>query len=206
MTQEIVNTVFQLGVVLAVCFVLWLIFARKKSGFARYVGLIAPTRRAMTAALALSLVLAPLTVAYYYFSPLKELASGPNTVAGKMVAMGLSAETAATIALVAFVKTALAEEIFFRGLIAKRLIGLAGFWPGNVIHAALFASMHMLVFVIPGGPAFSWGLAGPILATISVTALAMVWINERLAGGSIAPSWLMHGLGNAVAYPVLAFG
>jgi hypothetical protein len=33
----------------------------------------------------------------------------------------------------------------------------------------------------------------------------MAWLNERLGNGSIAPSWLMHGLGNAVAYPALAF-
>lgn len=205
MTQELINTVFQLGAVLIVCFVVWLIFGRKRGNFAGYVGLVAPTRRAMAVALALSLVLAPLTVAYYYFSPLRDLASGPNTVAGKIAAMGLSAETVATIAIVAFVKTALAEEIFFRGLIAKRLIGLAGFWPGNVIHAALFAAVHMLLFVVPGGPPFSWALAGPMLGTISVTALVMVWVNERLAGGSIGPSWLIHGAGNAVAYPVLAF-
>ncbi|MEE2690883.1 MAG: CPBP family intramembrane glutamic endopeptidase [Pseudomonadota bacterium] len=205
MIQEAVNAAVQLGAVLVISLVVWLMFGRKRAGFARYVGLVAPTRRGMLTALVISLAFAPLTVAYYYFSPLKEIAAGPHTVAGEIAAMGLSPETAATVAIVAFVKTALAEEILFRGLIAKRLMNLAGFWAGNVVQALLFASIHLLLFAVPGGPVFSWGLAGPMLAIISVTAMVQLWVNERMANGSIAPGWLMHGVGNAVAYPALAF-
>ncbi|MEQ8934224.1 MAG: CPBP family intramembrane glutamic endopeptidase, partial [Amphiplicatus sp.] len=203
--QTLIDTAAQLGVVLVLCFMLWAIFGRKAGSFARYVGLVAPTRRAMGWALALALVVGPLTVAYYYFSPLRDLASGPNTVAGEIRAMGFSLETVAVIAILGFVKTALAEEIFFRGLIAKRLINLAGFWPGNIMQATLFAAVHLLLFAVPGGPAFSWALAGPMLAILLVTSLVKVWLNERIGNGSIAPGWLIHGALNAVAYPVLAF-
>jgi membrane protease YdiL (CAAX protease family) len=204
-TQELVNTAVQLAVVLAVALVVYLFFGRKSGSFPRYVGLIAPKPKAMGWAFAVALVLTPATLALYLFSPLREVATGPNTVVGLIRAMGPSADTAVTIVIVAFFKTALAEEILFRGLIAKRLMSVAGFWFGNVLQATLFASVHLLVFVVPGGPAFSLALAVPVLALVLASAMVMAWLNERLGGGSIGPSWLLHGIGNATAYPVLAF-
>jgi membrane protease YdiL (CAAX protease family) len=206
MSQALINTIMQIGVVLIVAFVVWLIFGRKTASFPRYIGLTLPPARAMSAALAFALVFSALSMGLlFYFPLLKEMAAGPNTVAGAIREMGATPETYVVIAITAFLKTALAEEILFRGLIAKRLIAILGFWPGNAIHAAAFAAMHLLVFVAPGGPAFSWTLAGPMLALIFVTSTVMVWLNEKRAGGSIGPSWLIHAVGNAVAYPVLAF-
>lgn len=44
-------------------------------------------------------------------------------------------------------KTGIAEEIFFRGFIARKLIGKLGFPKGNLIQAVIFALPH---FVISG--------------------------------------------------------
>ncbi|MEM9235012.1 MAG: CPBP family intramembrane glutamic endopeptidase, partial [Pseudomonadota bacterium] len=102
-------------------------------------------------------------------------------------------------------KTALSEEIFFRGLIAKRLINGFGFWTGNTLHALLFGGIHMLIFVVPGGPEFTPLLGATILFLPGLAGWLMAYANERLGNGSIGPGWLIHALGNAISYPILAF-
>ena len=51
MIQELISTIVQLGIVFAIAFGGYLVFGHK-SGFARFIGLIAPTRWAMLWALA----------------------------------------------------------------------------------------------------------------------------------------------------------
>jgi membrane protease YdiL (CAAX protease family) len=203
--QELINTAVQLAIVLLVALVVWAIFGRKKSSFPAYVGLTAPTSKAMLWALCATLVLTPLSISAFYFTSLRELASGANTVAGDIRALGLSVETWATILVVAFLKTALSEEIFFRGLIAKRLINALGFGVGNSIHAAIFGAVHLLIFVVPGGPAWDWIAAGAFFGVSALGGWVSAWLNEKVGNGSILPSWLLHGVSNAAAYPILAF-
>ena len=205
MLQEAINTAVQLAVVLIIAGIVWLIWGRKAGGFARFIGLIAPTPRAMLWALVATLVLIPATIGLFLTPALHDVATGPNTVIGAFRARGLSAETAGLIVLVAFVKTALTEEILFRGVIAKRLIAWLGFQAGNLIQAMLFGSVHMLVFAGPHGAPFEAGLAATFFAVTASGGWVMGFLNERFGNGSIAPSWLLHGLANAVAYPALAF-
>jgi uncharacterized protein len=205
MLQEAINATLQVAVVLIVALVLWAIFARKKESFPRYIGLIAPTRKAVLWTLGAALILIPASLSLFMLPQLREMAAGSNTVAGQIREQGLSADVAGQIVLIALFKTALSEEIFFRGLIAKRLIRWLGFAAGNAIHAVLFGAIHLLIFAIPGGPAFDPVLA---LAMGGVPALGgwiMAWLNERVGNGSIAPSWFLHAATNALAYPVLAF-
>jgi membrane protease YdiL (CAAX protease family) len=208
MLQETVNTAFQLAVVLAICAVAWLAARfvwRDRQGLRAFVGLVAAPPRAMLFALGATFLFGAASLALFKFTSLNALATAPNTVAGQVREMGLSAETAAVIAIVAFLKTALSEEIFFRGLIAKRLIAWLGFGVGNTLHAVLFGAIHLLIFVVPGGPAWDPFAAAAFFAVTGAGGWVMAWLNERVGGGSIAPSWLMHGLANAAAYPVLAF-
>lgn len=203
--QELINAAFQLAVVLIISLAVWALFGRKKASFARYVGLIAPTPRAMLWAFGATLVLTPASIALFQFTSLREMAAGANTVAGAVRAQGLNAETIGVILIVAFVKTALSEELFFRGLIAKRLINGLGFGVGNSIHAALFGAVHLLIFAVPGGPQWDWATAGSFFGVSAFGGWVSAWLNERAGNGSIAPSWLMHALTNAAAYPILAF-
>jgi membrane protease YdiL (CAAX protease family) len=210
--DEIVSAVLQVGVALILALVAWLITIgvlrlrrRDAPSFTRYVGLIAPRPRAMLWALVATIVFGAATIALFKFTALADLATASNTVGGRIRAMGVSAETAGVIAITAFVKTALSEEIVFRGLLAKRLIAWAGFGIGNTIHAALFGAVHLLIFIIPGGPAWDPAAAAAFFLVTGCAGWVMAWLNERIGEGSIAPSWLMHGLANAVAYPALAF-
>lgn len=203
--QEIVNALVQLTVVLIIALIFWAIFGRKKAGYFSYIGLIAPTWRSMRTALLLFIVVGGASAAIYAIPELREGASAKNTIAGALREQGFSLEIVAVILVMAGIKTALSEEIFFRGLFAKRLINWLGFWAGNTLHALIFGAIHLLIFVVPGGPEFSLKLGAAFFLLPAAAGWVMAYANEKAGNGSIAPSWLMHALGNAIAYPILAF-
>lgn len=205
MLQQALNAVLQVGIVLIVALVLWAIFARKKESFPRYIGLIAPTSSAMLWTLGAAFLLIPASLAVFMLPAMRDMAAGGNTVAGQLREQGLNADVIGQSVIIALFKTALSEEIFFRGLIAKRLIHWLGFAVGNTIHAALFGAIHLLIFVVPGGPKFDPVLALAMGGLPAVGGWIMAWLNERVGNGSIAPSWFLHAATNALAYPILAF-
>lgn len=205
MLQEALNATLQVGVVLIVALVLWAIFARKKESFPRYIGLIAPTTKAMLWTLGVACLLIPATLGVFMLPTMRDMAAGESTVAGLIRAQGFSADVIGEIIIIALFKTALSEEIFFRGLLAKRLINWLGFGVGNTIHALLFGGVHLLIFAIPGGPKFDPILAFAIAGLPAIAGWVMAWLNERVGNGSIAPSWFLHAAANALSYPVLAF-
>jgi len=205
MAQEALNATLQVGVVLIVALVLWAIFARKRESFPRYIGLIAPTTKAMLWTLGVAVILIPASLAVFMLPTVRDMAAGSNTVAGMIREQGFSADVIGQIVIIALFKTALSEEIFFRGLLAKRLIRWLGFGVGNTIQAILFGAIHLLIFVIPGGPKFDPILALGIGGLPALGGWIMAWLNERIGNGSIAPSWFLHAATNVLAYPVLAF-
>lgn len=205
MLQEALNATLQVGVVLIVALVLWAIFARKKESFPRYIGLFAPTTKAMLWTLGVACLLIPATLAIFMLPNVRDMAAGEGTVAGAIRAQGFTADVIGQIIIIALFKTALSEEIFFRGLLAKRLINWLGFGVGNTIHALLFGGVHLLIFAIPGGPKFDPVLGFAIAGLPAIGGWVMAWLNERTGNGSIAPSWFLHATANALSYPVLAF-
>ena len=92
----------------------------------------------------------------------------------------------------AFVKTALSEEILFRGFILKRLSNKLGFKIGNIIQSVLFGLLHGVMFVSV--------VETMKLLLIVVFTGAIAWcigyINESKANGSIIPGWIIHGIAN----------
>ncbi len=203
--EESVSAAVQLFVVLFIAFAAWAIFGRKAAGFRRWIGLTAPTSRSMLVALAIFIMWLVVKGALFLWPEWTAGAAADNTVAGMLRAQGFSTETVAVIVVIAFVKTSLTEEIFFRGLIAKRLIAGFGFGIGNLVQALLFGAVHLLIFTIPGGPAFTYPLAAAFLFIPAIGGWLMAYANEKTGNGSIAPGWIIHGMGNAVSYPILAF-
>jgi membrane protease YdiL (CAAX protease family) len=203
--SALINALIQLAVVLVIAWLAWLIFARKRSGYRQWVGLTSPTARSMIWALAILGVWSALTTGLYFLPAFTELAAGEGTVAGTIRATGFSVEALILIAILALLKTGLSEEILFRGLIAKRFINALGFGIGNALQAAIFGAVHLAIFLIPGGPEFTWTLGALVFLVPGLAGWLMGYANERLGNGSIAPGWLIHGFGNAISYPVLAF-
>lgn len=101
-------------------------------------------------------------------------------------------QTGIEILIYSFIKTALAEEIFFRGFLLKRFQHRFGFTIGNVIQASLFGGIHVLLLLTQ--------TTSPLLLFIflftGMIGMVLGWLNEKLAGGSLLPSWLIHGLSN----------
>jgi membrane protease YdiL (CAAX protease family) len=199
MVQELLNTTIQLVAVLLVALIVWLIWARKTQ-FRTFLGLTAPNAKSLLCVLVISVVFVPATIGVFLLGDLHAIVTAPNTVVGALRARGPSAETFAMIALIAGVKTSLTEEIFFRGLLCKRLIAWLGFGAGNVIQAIVFGLAHM-IFVAAFNPA----IAVALFAITTGSGWMMGFLNERVGNGSIAPGWLLHAIANLVSYPVLAF-
>jgi len=105
------------------------------------------------------------------------------------------------LAILALFKTALAEELLFRGLIGKRLIARLGFGIGNACQAALFGAVHLLVALSPLATA---GLVAALVAFTAATGFINGWLNEKRGGGSILPGWAAHASANLIAYAAVA--
>ena len=115
--------------------------------------------------------------------------------------MGAGLLAVVPILLYAFIQTGLAEELFFRGFLAKRLCASFGFSLGNAIQATVFALLHLLLFIN----------YLPVLSLVAITLLTgingwiMGWLNEQAAGGSVIPSWMLHSLANLLVALGMAF-
>ena len=127
----------------------------------------------------------------------------PNSITGKIRLMGLSYSSVTIILIIAWIKTSLSEEIFFRGFLAKQWIKKLGFTKGNLLQSIIFGLVHLLLFgllvkitVLPLIVIFIFSsLAGWVIG----------YIKEKYAKGSIVPGWIAHGLGNTISYAIIAY-
>jgi uncharacterized protein len=115
----------------------------------------------------------------------------------------LTATSVTLLLIVALFKTSFAEEILFRGFIARRLIHILGFSVGNLIQSLVFGVLHLLLF---------WLLIKTTLTALifififsSFAGWTIGFIKEKYAKGSIIPGWVAHGLGNSLSYFIIAF-
>lgn len=207
MLQALLDTGVQLLVALLLALIIWgaaRLFGVKRS-FAVFIGALAAPRKSLAYAILAALVLGGTTIALFRFTSLSTVVAADNSVSERIREMGLSGETIAVLLLLAVFKTALSEELVFRGLLAKRLIAWLGFGAGNLIQAAIFGAIHLLMFVTPGAPAWDPLAAGALFIAPFIAGVVAGYLNERIGGGSIAPSWFMHALSNLVGYSILAF-
>lgn len=205
LVEEFFSAAVQVAAALIIAFVVYLIFGRKTGRFKNYTGLGWPPLWAIGWGVAAGLVLALAGIVLFTALGLTGVATGEGTFSGKLKTIGPTPTAFAFILIIAFIKTSLSEEIFFRGIIAKRLIAWLGLVWGNPVQAAIFGAVHLLLFFVPGGLAFSWFLALILFLFTGAMGWVFAYLNERKGNGSIVPGWLAHGVLNAVSYPVFAF-
>lgn len=198
-TQQAIDSAVQVAVFAVIALLVWAVSARKRAGFVRWAGLYPPTSRSMLAAVVLFAVFNAVTLPLIYGSGLKEIAQGEGTVGASFAGQGLSAELVGTVLLVAFVKTALSEEILFRGVLGKRLINALGFWAGNTLQAVIFGAVHIVPFMLILGDQMTPLQAALVFLVPGTAGWVMGFANEKGGNGSIWPGWLIHGLGNTVS-------
>lgn len=188
--NQTLNAVIQVVLFALVPFFWWLITARKKESFWSWIGLkkIKTENRKNFVLLLLGSI-----VFCYALGELAIWLRG-DLEAADSAYKGMGAGAIPSILMYAFGQTALSEEILFRGFLMKRLQAKLGFAPAVIIQAVIFGAIHLLMV---------WGhadlMAGIMIVVYPmVVAVLLSWINEKKAGGSIYPSWIMHGVLNSV--------
>ena len=191
-----ISAFVQLGLFLVIPFAWWAFTARRSVGFASWIGLRRPTWDGRRARLGVA-ILAWVVIGAASTALLQSLSG--DVPAARFVGRGLGGIV--PVLLFAIVQTSLAEEIFFRGFLGKRVIARWGFAPGNAAQAIVFGILHVAMFA---------SFADPIqLLAIGILTGASGWIagwlNEEGAGGSILPGWVLHASANLLVGTAAAF-
>ena len=188
-----ISSFVQLGIALLIPVIWWAVTTKRRLEFATWIGLyvpmwkVGPVQRVSQKELGIALAcwvavsLASLRIASSVWGAL---------ATSRFIGAGLLAVV--PILLYAFIQTGLAEELFFRGFLAKRLCASFGFSLGNAIQAIVFGLLHLLLFIN----------YLPVSSLVAISVLSgingwiMGWVNEQAAGGSVVPSWMLHSLAN----------
>jgi len=203
MVSEIIETILQIFIFSLIPFLVFLIKKRTVKGFLDYLGLKKSNSKANGLAVLSSLILlTPMLLLTLTSETFQEIMFDPNSITGKLRTMEFGANAIIILLIIAIFKTAFAEEILFRGFIAKRLISVFGFKKGNLFQAIIFGILHTLLFAI-----ITTNLVYLSLIFIFPTIAAYVfgYLNEKKANGSIIPSWIAHGLANLITYVTVGF-
>ena len=202
--MELLSTILQVAVCTLIPFVVFLFRRDKGVSFRSYIGLTRPTGKSMRYVIVSSLLFVLAGIGLTIIDPdVRQAVLSPVSVTGKLRLMGLSSSTVLTLLLIALVKTSLAEEIFFRGFVAKRLVAAIGFTWGNLAQAAVFGLVHFFLF-----KALTNATIFPLVVMFLLSGFAgwtIGYIKEKYANGSIIPGWCAHAVGNTISYAVIAF-
>lgn len=203
MLNEIISAVLQILVFALIPFLVFVIQQKSTRGFFAYIGLKRSTAKAnYLAALACLLFAGPILVLIWLSPEFREIMFDPTSITGKFRAMGFNAQSFVILMVIAVFKTSFSEELLFRGFIAKRFVHWLGFRTGNLLQASLFGVIHTLLFATITSYV-------PFLILIfvvpSIGAYVSVYLNEKVANGSIIPGWISHALANVLAYSIVGF-
>ncbi|SFV02013.1 CPBP family intramembrane glutamic endopeptidase [Butyrivibrio sp. INlla21] len=185
--SKLVSSIIQIILFSLIPFIWWLITARKECGFLKWIGLKKPEgekHKTLFWIAGVSVAFLILSVVILY------LLKGVETATSDFSGHGAAAIPA--ILIYAILNTALSEEILFRGFLLKRISNKIGVTVGNIIQATLFGLLHGVMF---------YSAVGIVKALIVIVftggiGWCMGYTNEKIAGGSILPSWCIHALAN----------
>lgn len=194
LVQETGEALLQLLLFVLLPVVWWACTAIKKENFFSWIGL---KRTKVNKKISFILVVTSAATLLYGSSMMMVIRFMPAgiTMAASYFA-GKGIEALPAVLVYGFIRTALSEEILFRGFLLKRIANKFGFMAGNTVQALIFGLLHGIPFAIATGSV--WTL---FLCTFLTGAFAWFegWLNEKCFNGSILPSWLLHGIINAVA-------
>jgi membrane protease YdiL (CAAX protease family) len=205
LASAVISAAIQLLLFTLIPFLLYLLFHRREQGFLRFIGLYRPNGASLALAVLVWALSTPLLLWAFSQPALKPIVMGPQTVAGKMRALGWSASSLGVLLVQAAIQTALAEEILFRGYIAKRLINWLGFHVGNTLQALLFGGLHLALYLTAGSGSLDRLQMTILLLPTTCLGWLLGYVKERAGNGSIIPGWLAHTLSNAISFYLIAF-
>lgn len=193
--NKIISSLLQIIIFSIIPFLFWYFSARKQESFREWIGL-KKIKGGKKTALAIIIV-----TTFYLLISLILLNSLKNIENATTEFQGLRFAALPAIFIYAVFNTSFPEEILFRGFILKRLASKLGFIKANFIQSLLFSLLHGVMF---------FPLVGNLKSILIILmtgfiALAMGYINEKLSGGSIIPSWIIHAISNLIAGLYAAF-
>ncbi|MCR5109919.1 MAG: CPBP family intramembrane metalloprotease [Ruminococcus sp.] len=195
--SKLPETIIQVILFSLIPFIWWLITARKETNFLKWIGLrkIEDAKKNNTIIWTAAVAAAFLAISF----AMLYLVRDTETATSDYSAKGASAIPA--VLLYAIVKTALAEEIIFRGFLLKRISAKFDFTVGNIMQSVLFGIMHGIMFFS------SVGMVKAIIIVAFTGGIGwfMGFINEKKANGSIIPSWCVHSAANIFSALCSAF-
>jgi len=203
MINEIIGAILQILIFTLIPFSVYLIRNKSAKGFFEYIGLKKSTKKANYLAIFACLLFAtPMLILTLTNADFKGIMFEPNSITGKFRQMGFGIESLSILIVIALFKTSFAEEILFRGFIAKRLISVMGYQKGNILQAAIFGVIHTALFALVTSNII---FLIAIFIVPSIGAYVSTYLNEKIGNGSIIPGWISHGLANILAYSVVGF-
>ncbi|HWO08002.1 MAG TPA: CPBP family intramembrane glutamic endopeptidase [Polyangiaceae bacterium] len=196
--SALLSAVLQVLVLSAIPVLVHRIWFRRRLPLLQFLGLYAPEGKSVLAGLGVAAgALGIFAALNAWFQ--SDLLNGAGAVAKRFEHAQPPAAAYACMLLSAFVQTALAEEIFFRGFLAKRLIARCGPGLGNALQALIFGSLHvLLVLKVASGVPLWQALVFGVLVSLGGAGLG--YVDEVRGNGSIVPAWLAHGTLNLVTY------
>lgn len=202
--NQVISTILQIVVFTLIPFIFFLFRKDKSQTFLRYIGLYKPTTKSIIYVIFVSLVFLIAAIGLTFIdNSIKQVLFSPHTITGKLRLMGLNGTSVTLLLIIALFKTSFAEEIFFRGFIAKRLMNKLGFNIGNLVQSVIFGLLHLFLFSLLIKTTFT--ALTFIFIFSSLAGWIIGFIKEKYANGSIIPGWVAHGLGNTLSYFIIAF-
>lgn len=195
--SEVLSSIVQLILFALIPLIWWLVTARKQLGFLQWIGFKwnreeKPKRLFFWI---LFTVVGFWIIGEFSLYILKDVQTASSGFAG----VGIQAVP--SVIIYAVFHTALSEEILFRGFLLKRIGNRFGFYAGNTVQALLFGLLHGAMFISAAG----FIKAAVLVLFTGAVAWTMGYINEKKAGGSIYPSWVIHGFTNILSGLIAAF-
>ncbi|MDO5147569.1 MAG: CPBP family intramembrane metalloprotease [Eubacteriales bacterium] len=194
--NKVVSSITQIILFALIPFIWWLISGREQEKFTQWIGIKkveGNKNKVSIIVIAISLVFMLLGAITLYVLRDVEMATS------EFADLGMSALPA--IFVYAIFNTAFPEELFFRGFILKRMSKKFGFICGNCVQAILFSLLHSVMFYSIVGIVKTMLIA----SFTGVIAYSMGCANEKIANGSIIPSWIIHSLSNIFSGICAAF-
>jgi len=201
-TPDMISGLILTLLMLGFCLAFYRLRHKKVAGFFSYIGVCKATFKSVLYAIPIAIMATACMLFVFAYFGLQHLVLNPNTPAWSLHTNGFNLASIGNVIVFAWVGTALWEEVFFRGFLAKRLINLIGFIPGNLVHAVIFGLMHVLLYcAIKLDIRLSAYLL--LFLTPAILAYSMTYLNERVAKGSILPGYVTHALLNTIT-PIAA--
>lgn len=186
MISELIDSAVQLAIFGIVPFIWWLLTARKKESFFKWIGLKKTANIKAVYLPTIVTIIGFMIVGYITLYMIRDVETATTSYTGLGIA-GIP-----TVIVYALIHTSLSEELLFRGFLLKRISTKFGFIAGNLMQAILFGLLHGVMFVEYVGNV----KAIIIILFTGTLAFVMGYINEKKADGSILPSWSIHFISN----------